>query len=343
MKPTATLFFISLCLLNQVEGVRSSRRRNGSRVLKKKDHKYKKKHSKGKKDGRPLAAKILVDDLEVLTTVNFNPDGSALIHIAGTTGLTCDKPDADNGVEANCKLTFKEDCDGDNLYGDVDDPWTGDINYFTTDPLTTETKSAFRLDYGLSSYYTYGGVVVITDGSSSYCGTLGGFPYNFNTLTADVGKYPVYAGSKDFDPSGTISITYGIDGTFTYSFDLEGLESNCKGCGIHVHSGVSCETHELVKGHGWNIEYVRDLWTAAGGAVYGTDSQGYAYDSFKLFNGFDIFSNMNHAVVVHAQDGARLGCGVLKLPYGPSASSSDSSADSSSDGGDGGRIRRRLA
>jgi len=327
MKLTTTIvaaILILSCLPTFVESLRSSRRENQSRELKEEkeggSHKGKKIHKKPKskeeKDSRPLAAKITLDDVDVVTTVNFNPDGSALIIISGTTNLMCEGPDSDNGVEANCKLTIKESCDSDasNLYHeDMDDPWLGDINYFTTDPATTETKSAFRLDYGLGSDYTYGRAVVISSGDSSYCGILGPFPDNFKTLTADVGKYPTYAGSKDFDPSGTVSITFGIDGAFTYSFDLEGLESNCEGCGIHIHAGVSCETHELVKGHGWNQAFVRDLWTKAGGAMYESNSEGDASGSFQLYNGFDIFSNMNHAVVAHAQDGARLACGVLKL------------------------------
>eukprot|EP00548_Thalassiothrix_antarctica_P009334 CAMPEP_0194159216 /NCGR_PEP_ID=MMETSP0152-20130528/77706_1 /TAXON_ID=1049557 /ORGANISM="Thalassiothrix antarctica, Strain L6-D1" /LENGTH=422 /DNA_ID=CAMNT_0038868753 /DNA_START=119 /DNA_END=1388 /DNA_ORIENTATION=+ len=420
MKLTINVLAVILVFLyfqDYAESIRANHRNHRLKSKSRKDLKGKKKTSPKKKskidttDTRPLVAKIEVSnapDLDVITTVNFNPDGSALIHITGTTNLMCVAPDSDNGIEANCKLTIKESCDpsapnlfsrdidGDPWIGDVNyfitdptttetkstfrldygltssatrgsamvvsigsssycgilshfpssfrtltakvgkypeyagskdfdpeelffsrdidgDPWIGDVNYFITDPATTETKSTFRLDYGLTSSATRGSAMVVSIGSSSYCGILGHFPSSFRTLTAKVGKYPEYAGSKDFDPAGTIGITFGIDGTFTYSFSVRGLEADCEGCGIHVHAGVSCETHEQVKGHGWNQGFVRDLWTGAGGAVYETDGRGYANGSFKLYNGFDIFSNMNHAVVLHAQDGARLGCGQLKL------------------------------
>jgi len=272
-------------------------------------------------DDKPLVAKIEVSndlDVDVITTVNFNSDKSALIHIVGMTNLICVAPDMDNGVEANCKLAIQESCDSraPNLYNkNMDDPWLSGINYFVTDPKTTETASAFRIDYGLGSSRTHGSAMVITIGAFSYCGILDHFPDSFKTLTANIDKYPEYSGSKDLNSSGTISLTYGIDGTFTYSFDLEDLEPNCEGCGIHVHAGISCRTHDLVKGHFWTRNIVRDLWTKAGGAVYATDARGYANGNFMNYNGFDIFSNMNHAVVVHAQDGARLGCGELKLDF----------------------------
>jgi len=319
------VILVLICLQDYAESIRANHRNRRIKSKSKKGFEDKKKTSPKKSkidtiDTRPLVAKIKVSnapDLDVITTVNFNPDGSALIHITGTTNLMCEAPDSDNGIEANCELTIKESCDPSalNLFSrDMDDdPWMGGVNYFITDPTTTETKSAFRLDYGLTSSATRGSAMVVSIGSSSYCGILSHFPSSFRTLTAKVGKYPEYAGSKDFDPAGTIGITFGIDGTFTYSYSVRGLEADCEGCGIHVHAGVSCETHEQVKGHGWNQDFVRDLWTGAGGAVYETDGRGYASGSFKLYNGFDIFSNMNHAVVLHAQDGARLGCGQLKL------------------------------
>lgn len=280
-----------------------------------KKQKEKGKSQKSKGDGGPLYALLTSPEgLQVVTTVNFNPDDSALIHIAGTTGLTgCTSP-ADGG--GDCEITIKESCNGMNLYHPsmASDPWVDSSeNYFITDATTTETKSAFTLNFGLGSAATKGSAMVISTPDGDWCGYLMSSPSNFNYLAATVGTYPEYSGSKDFTPTGMISLKYGIDGTFTYAFKVEGLEPNCEGCGIHVHAGVSCETHAEVKGHGWNQAFVRDLWTATGGAVYSTDDNGSAEGEFFLYNGFDIFSNMNHAVVIHGQDGARLGCGVLKL------------------------------
>lgn len=299
-----------LSFSSAVEGVRSTtqRRTKGKSEKNKKTHK-----SKG-----PIARTLysLLESptgLETIVTVNFNPDDSALVHIAGTTGITgCSTPEDGPGA---CTVTLQDSCEGTNLYhSDMSDPWTGEVNYFTTDDETTETKSAFMINYGLGYKGTRRAAVVVSaPGEAPWCGILRPAPRKLTALTATVGKYPEYAGSKDFTPTGTIGLEYGVDGTFTYSFDVAGLEADCEGCGIHVHAGVSCETHAQVKGHGWNVEYVRDLWTSTGGAVYATDEYGNAMGEFKLYNGFDIFSNMNHAVVIHAQDGARLGCGVLKL------------------------------
>jgi len=309
-----------LALSSTVEGIRSRRR-----FLKKSKGKGKGKDQKSKGGGGPLYALLTSwaalstspdpEGLQVVTTVNFNPDDSALIHIAGTTGLPgCTSP-ADGG--GDCEITIKESCNGMNLYHPsmASDPWADSSeNYFITDPTTTETKSAFTIDFGLGYAATKGSAMVIsTPDGDNWCGYLMSPPSNFNSLAATVGTYPEYSGSKELTPTGMISLKYGIDGTFTYSFKVEGLEPNCEGCGIHVHAGVSCETHAQVMGHGWNQAFVRDLWTATGGAVYSTDAEGYAEGEFFLYNGFDIFSNMNHAVVIHAQDGARLGCGVLKL------------------------------
>jgi len=302
--PVITLLSFS----SVVEGIRSTTRRRAKAKGSKHDK------EKGSRSRTLYSLLESSTGLETIITVNFNPDDSALVHIAGTTGISgCSTPE--DGAGGACTVTLQESCEGMNLYHSVmSDPWSGEVNYFTTDNETTETKSAFVINYGLGYSESNGAVVVVrTPSEDSWCGHLQPAPRKLNALQASVGTYPVYSGSKDLTPTGTIGLEYGVDGTFTYSYNVAGLEANCEGCGIHVHAGVSCESHEAVKGHGWNIEYVRDLWTAAGGSVYATDAHGNATGEFKLYNGFDIFSNMNHAVVIHAQDGARLGCGVLKL------------------------------
>ena len=65
-----------------------------------------------------------------------------------------------------------------------------------------------------------------------------------------MGTYPGYTGT--YKPSGTVTVTFNDDDTFTFQFKVKGIEANCSGCGIHIHAGTSCATHELVKGHGWN-------------------------------------------------------------------------------------------
>ena len=124
-----------------------------------------------------------------------------------------------------------------------------------------------------------------------------------------MGTYPGYVG--DLNARGKVKVTFHDNDTFKFHFALRGLEANCEGCGIHIHAGVSCATNEEVKGHGWNSVVVQDLWTPAGGAVYSTNKYGRAEGYFEMFNGYGYEENLNHAVVIHAQDGKRVGCGLL--------------------------------
>ena len=97
----------------------------------------------------------------------------------------------------------------------------------------------------------------------------------------------------------------------TFKFDLKGVETNCVNCGIHIHTGTSCDTADVVGGHYWDSGKTEDQWVTAYGAVYNSDASGKDKDAFDLTNGYDIDGNDGHAVVIHAQDGSRVGCGVL--------------------------------
>ena len=143
------------------------------------------------------------------------------------------------------------------------------------------------------------------------CGVLKEGPIPADVLTANIAIYPGSAG--DLTPTGTVTMTYsaawstGNPNDFVFAYDLQGVESDCVECGIHVHSGTSCDDHENVRGHYWDDNKVNDLWTTAGGAVYTGDGKGY----FLLNNGYGYLENRYHVVTIHAKDGARIGCGVL--------------------------------
>jgi len=176
------------------------------------------------------------------------------------------------------------------------------------------SNSAERITPADSLADNLGRAVVVIDSSSNYvgCGLLGaaaGGVDQDTILQADMGVYPGYTGAVA--AQGTVKVLYRTDGTFQFEYDLTGLEQNCVGCGIHIHAGKSCATHEEVQGHGWNSEVVQDLWTSAGGATYGTDGTGNGKGYFNLYNGYSLGINSGHAVVIHGQDGTRVGCGVL--------------------------------
>ncbi len=225
-------------------------------------------------------------------TVSYNADGSFLLAL-DMGGLTSD------GTAA-----IAESCDGEE-FGD----WDGETNYYNALGEGI-SKSAFRYTTGYSAEETHGKSVVVYDDAGSVigCGALGTEKED-KVLVATMGRYPNYEG--DIEAAGMVTVTYTSGDSFVFQYMLSGLEANCEGCGIHIHAGTSCETHELVKGHGWNSVVVQDLWTAAGGATYNTDASGSSMGFFNMFNGYGYEENYQHAVVIHGQDGTRMGCGIL--------------------------------
>ena len=51
-----------------------------------------------------------------------------------------------------------------------------------------------------------------------------------------------------------------------FSHTVAGAELRCENCGIHIHTGTTCNDASLVGGHYWDASKTEDLWTAAGGA-----------------------------------------------------------------------------
>merc|ERR1712113_13265 len=81
-------------------------------------------------------------------------------------------------------------------------------------------------------------------------------------LKAEIAVYPQYTGS--FSVSGEVTLTYFESGTDIYNllrYKIEGADSDCtapgdasNSCGVHVHSGTSCDLASNVGGH----HYVKD-------------------------------------------------------------------------------------
>ncbi len=73
----------------------------------------------------------------------------------------------------------------------------------------------------------------------------------------------------------------------------------------------------MVGGHYWNAGVNGtdpDPWTPEYGAIYETTSEGTSRGEFTLNSGYGFDENKGHAVVIHASDGSRVGCGVLAGP-----------------------------
>ena len=195
-------------------------------------------------------------------------------------------------------------------------PWegAGSVNYYTT-VTSGMTSSAFTINNGYDCHENIGRVVGVYDTTNTVvaCGVLQIQPSS-NVLFTEFDSYPNSDGDLQH-PRGYVVVTFYNDDTFLFEYSVTGLRPNVMNGGIHIHAGTSCETHELIMGHGWNTQLVRDLWTTEGGAVYHTDSSGNTYGSFNLYNGFGIEENVNHAVVIHDEDGTRVACGTLAYAW----------------------------
>jgi len=267
-----------------------------------------KKGKKGKKGSKPLIANLGNPSGAGRVTLRFNPDDSMLIHInAVNVNAMCDTND--------CLLRISEGtCDSigeDFTAPGYEDAWSNGENYYTLDGNGI-SRNAFVTNNGYGYSENYGKAISLSDSTGAVwaCSTLMSESTKPNTVSASIGLYPNYQGN--LRPSGTVTVTFDYDNTFKFEYNIHGLENNCVGCGIHIHAGVSCETHEQVMGHGWNADFVRDLWKSQYGAVYNTDGNGSESSHFYLYNGWNVGINYGHAVVLHGQDGTRLACGILQ-------------------------------
>jgi len=266
------------------------------------------------------------------------PDYSGDINASGSTVTV--KFDGDNlnfkynlrGVEANCvdcgiHIHTGTTCDDASLVGGhywdaskVDDLWTTEGGAVYNSDAGGNVKDHFDLTNGYDGVGNDGHAVVIhaSDGSRVACGVLSKSRKSAKSCKSSKGTkalstcldtYPDYSG--DINASGS-TVTVKFDGdNLDFKYNLNGVEANCVDCGIHIHTGTTCDDASLVGGHYWDASKVDDLWTTEGGAVYNSDAGGNVKDHFDLTNGYDGVGNDGHAVVIHASDGSRVACGVL--------------------------------
>ncbi|VEU45042.1 unnamed protein product [Pseudo-nitzschia multistriata] len=143
-------------------------------------------------------------------------------------------------------------------------------------------------------------------------------PLGENTITSETTVFvPKFKGNKGpndvvcFVGSGTglqpdIKSFYGAGGT------------NCQaknGCGVHVHSGLSCKNTETQGGHWYNKDVLSvDPWAITGYEI--TSAAGTADFASCVYTGFDVATNPDllegHAFIVHNEDGSRASCGIIK-------------------------------
>lgn len=150
----------------------------------------------------------------------------------------------------------------------------------------------------------------------------------------DVGKYPGYEGDEI---TGTAKVLMFKNKSVGIGFVLAGLPEGCKNgpaagvpnsCGVHIHSGKSCASHEETGGHffggvvrgdnsfggstsalGGTIKVVNeDPWKDV---VYNADDNNKADQYVIAAIEKEYHETINHVLVIHDYDGKRATCQVI--------------------------------
>merc|ERR1712018_136335 len=112
-------------------------------------------------------------------------------------------------------------------------------------------------------------IVSDSDGNPYACAPLEETPHVASKLlAADISVYPDYTGPLSV--SGEVIVTAFESGTSTYNlvhYKLDGADPACtfqgsapNSCGVHVHSGTSCEIAADVGGHYYDEDGRDDPW-----------------------------------------------------------------------------------
>lgn len=222
---------------------------------------------------------------------------------------------------------------GGHYYNDSqlsDDPWLP-VVYVATAQGTSDHNAGVDVTTGLLGEDINGRVLVVhklDSGARIACGVIGADAGSGQVLeVATFATYPEYTGGLEV--AGTVTIA-GADGTDTtakqtLTWNLRGLDVACtagaadnvqNGCGIHVHTGTSCDVANNVGGH-----YYSAALQAAGAAdpwnpvVYVAAADGSAEESsgVEVVTGLSNGDIMGRVVVVHQlASGGRVACGVIR-------------------------------
>merc|ERR1712238_586000 len=191
-----------------------------------------------------------------------------------------------------------------------EDPWNQGSLY---NSLPDGTASGINILSNGFSYDDINGRAIVVhtqDGSRVGCGVISDVPASncFSPLSGCISSYPEYDGTLEV--LGQVKVEYTTGDKLKITYDLGGVAVNCTGCGIHIHQGTSCDTHADVGGHYWNETlFSEDPWNQ--GSLYNSLPDGTASGINILSNGFSYDDINGRAIVVHTQDGSRVGCGVI--------------------------------
>ena len=215
-------------------------------------------------------------------------------------------------IHSGTTCASADDVGGHYFEGMADDPWT--TNY-ESDSVGVSQTTLVLDDFTLDGAYPVAGRAVVihaADGTRIGCGVLedavyasiGPYPGYAMMQSATLGPYPGYDG--DLAVAGSVMVMQ-TDAGIELTGTLSGLEASATG-GFHIHSGTTCASADDVGGHYYE-GMDADPWTTN----YDSDASGdasvsLALDSFTISGAYPV---AGRAVVVHAEDGTRIACGLL--------------------------------
>jgi len=243
--------------------------------------------------------------------------GSAIVSMSGTSvtieynGLsgdpTCDDGPSDDANSCGLHIHLGNSCDdsslpGGHYYGGdiTSDPWT--------DVVYSGSEGAVTVNVGTSPSAINNRVLVLHNkaGGRVTCARVAiGNPETAVVSITDLGIYPGSSGSG-FEGSSMVSyvdnkVTIGYTGLVgDAECDNGPREGIANSCGIHIHSGTSCEDASLPGGHYYGGSVSTDPWTDV---VYSGSSGTVTVDMGTSPSDVD-----NRVLVLHNADGSRATC-----------------------------------
>jgi len=224
------------------------------------------------------------------------------------------------GAECSISVHAADSCDGpfgESFYDSelTVDPWHEALQY-GANMVGQNIEVASGVDFA----DLFGKFVIVNDadGNPLACAPLVEPPHvDTKLLKTEISVYPEYTGN--FRVSGEVTLTDFERGSGIYNFlqyELDGTDSDCivsgdapNSCGVHVHSGTSCDVASDVGGHYYVKDGRNDPWKPI--TYFSLGGRAHAF-TVPVETGFTTSDLDGRAIVVHDYDGGRIGCGILR-------------------------------
>jgi len=208
-----------------------------------------------------------------------------------------------------------------------DDPWKP-VVYVAAADGSSEENFGVEVTTGLSNADILGRVMVVHElesGRRIACGLIRPEMGADAPAILHVPMFEAYPGySGNLAVAGSVTVL-GVGGTDTTAkqllqWQLTGLDTACtvgvgvnqsNGCGIHVHIGTSCASHDDVGGHYFSAALQDDPWKPV---VYVAAADGSSEENFgvEVTTGLSNADILGRVMVVHElESGRRIACGVI--------------------------------